>query len=482
MSMKILIATLILTAGTTSAHAETIIPSIASRTVAFTMTALAIDTPRVDSAYVDSMFHVWSNDDGRDSIDVDWKHGGFRHRKHRPHIFVLTELERAREVPYAEKFSMLDFNRVTGFFLGLGTPGFADIGNHDELGITGGTGYGFADKRWEYRVGTEFRLPLVSVRTLESDTGLRHSIYTPHTLAIGAEFHNITATGDAWRAGRLENAGYAFFAREDFRDYFKLAGWNAYIAYRPIRNYEARIEWRSDHYQALSQEVFYGRWGGNKVLPPNPPVWEGRMNSLVISSQHEMVHTRYLEVANAFGDKVPIEQLTGMSSLFQIEFGHMPGSDFGFNRYLLDMRHFVPLFPGLSFDSRFRFEATTGDMLPQKIEYVGGPSSLPALYRKDIAGNRMLLLNTEIRQNLEMLSSVFHMPDLSLIIYNDFAKIGIAGDGESIFKGFQFSGASSILYNVGVGLGWTNGLQFGVTWPTNAKDDPRIIFRLQRAF
>src|SRR5207249_4030590 len=135
-----------------------------------------------------------------------------------------------------------------------------------------------------------------------------------------------------------------------------------------------------------------------------------------------------------------------------------------------------------SWDTRFRYEVTVGDMLPQKIEYLGGPSSLPALYRKDLFGNRLLLLNTELRFNLAMLSSIFHSPDLNLVVYNDFAKIGTATPDESIFGGFHIDGISSILYNVGVGVGWTSGVQIGATWRTDIKDDPRWIFRLQRAF
>ena len=94
----------------------------------------------------------------------------------------------------------------------------------------------------------------------------------------------------------------------------------------------------------------------------------------------------------------------------------------------------------------------------------------------------MLLLNTEVRLNLMMLSTFFHSPDFNLVIYNDFAKMGVAGEGESILQGFQFSGASSILYNVGVGLGWTSGVQVGATWRTDIKTDPRVIFRLTRPF
>ncbi|GEM_PF-1402901 len=429
---------------------------------------LAIDTPNMDSSHSVA-----------DTFDFNFT-DGITHRHRR--VLGISVIERGRQVPYRENFSMIDFNRTTGFFLGLGTPGLTSIGRHDELGISGGAGYGFASKRWEYLLGGEVRLPLADVRHIEADTVVKHHLYSPPTLALGAEIHNVTSTDDAWRAGRLENAAFAFFAREDFRDYYKLAGWNGYLAFRPMHNSELRIEWRSDHYESLPQNVFYGRWGGDKVLPPNPPVAEGEMHSLVFSARREAVHTRYITTTNLFGDSVDVEQLAGRSSLLQVELGHMPGSDFGFNRYLLDTREFRPIFHGLSIDSRFRFQATTGDTIFQKMEFLGGPSSLSALYRKSIMGNRMLLLNTEVRLNLSILSAFFHSSDFNLVIYNDFAKMGMAADGESIFQGFQFSGASSILYNVGIGLGWTNGIQIGATWPTNWKDDPRWIFRLQRPF
>jgi len=422
-----------------------------------------VDTPRVDDTTA------------KDTLQFDLN-SGFTRKHHNAHIFSISGINNNRQVPYLENFSVMDFNRVTGFFLGLGSPGQVDLGPHDELGADGSFGYGFASKRWEYRLGGEFRLPLADVEKFEHDTTFKRHIYSPPTLAVGAGFHNITSTDDAWRVGRLENALDAFFAREDFRDYYKLAGWDAYLALRQS------FDWRSDHYDSLSQNVFYGRFGGNKVLPTNPPVSVGTMNSLAITAQAERVHTRYVTVRNIFGDSVEIQQLKGKSNLIQVELGHMPGSDFGFNRYLLDSREFHPILHGLSIDTRFRFEATTGDMLPQKLEYLGGPSSLPAFYQMDIAGNRMLLLNTEVRLSLNMLSSFFRSPDLDIVIYNDFAKMGIASDGESIVQGWQFSGVSSILYNVGIGIGWTNGIQVGASWRTDIKSDPRIMFRLQRPF
>lgn len=421
-------------------------------------------------------------DSTKDSIVMDISVSGFRRKHREPHVFVLSEIDDARQTTYHEPFHVLDFNRVTGFFLGIGTGTMQDFGPHDELGSKFAVGYGFASKRWEYLWGAEFRLPLADVAKLEADTASKKRVHTPPTLAVGGEIHNITSTEDAWRAGRAENSMYAFFAREDFRDYFKLAGYNAYIALRPHRGGELRVEWRSDHYEALDQNVFYGRFGGNKVLPPNPRVPEGRMNSFVVTAQRESAHTLFRRVANIFGDSVSIEQLAGMSSVLQAEFGHMPGSDFGFNKFLLDTRRFWPIVAGISFDTRLRFEAETGDVPFQKLSFVGGPGSLPALYRKILPGNRMLLFNTELRLSPTMLSSWFDAPDFNVVIYNDFAKIGVAALDQNILEGFHFNGASSILYNVGVGIGWTSGLQFGVTWRTDVKEDPRFIFRLERPF
>ncbi|MDP4200322.1 MAG: hypothetical protein Q8922_11345 [Bacteroidota bacterium] len=448
----------------------------------FVLRPFAIDTPSV----VDSLDEIDSLiDSAYYSFDM---HGLSHKRWRRPHVFVLNEIDRSKQVPYRENPTWVDFNRVTGFYLGVASSGMSDFGPHDEFGLNASAGYGFADKRWEFLFGPEFRLPLVNFERMGRDT-VRHTIFAVPTLAFGGEIHNVTSTDDAWRAGRIENSAYAFFAREDFRDYYKLAGWNAYIAFRPRRNNELRVEWRNDHYQSLSQEVFYGRWGGSKVLPPNPAVAEGEMHSLVITDIREEVHPRIRRIENFFGDPVWIEQLTGESSIVQMEFGHMPGSDFGFNRYLLDSRRFLPIAKGLSFDTRLRWEATTGDIvaadgapLRQKLEFLGGPSTLPALYRKSLVGNRLLLFNTEVRLNLNMLSGIFHSPDLTLVVFNDFGKIGEAANGDGILKGYGFSGVSSILYNVGFGFGWTRGIQVGATWPTNVKDDPRWIFRLQRAF
>jgi len=419
-----------------------------------------------------------SIDSGKDSTVYELSTKGFK-RRHRKHVFMVTELEDPRQYSHLEPFSMIDFNRTDGFFLGLGSSSMFDFGPHDEFGVNAGGGYGFENKRWQAFLGGEFRIPLAGRKEIQ-DTLFEHIFVVPPTLAIGAELHNVTSTDDAWRAHRMENAAYAFFAREDFRDYYKVAGYSGYIAFRPSRHGEIKVEWRSDNYESRPQDVFFGRWGGNKVLPPNPAVSEGRLNSVVLTFQEETVRPHGSRSDNLFGDSVSFEQLKGESSILQFELGHMPGVDYGFNRYLLDSRNFLPITSYLGFDSRLMFEATTGDLVVQKAEFLGGPGSLPGLKNKSIAGNRLLLVNTEIRFNLAELSKVFG-PDMQIVVNNDLGFVGLTQES-SIVKGFEGLRFNSLVYNVGAAIGWTSGVQLGVSWRTDVQESPRVVFRLERPF
>jgi hypothetical protein len=420
-----------------------------------------------------------SIDTGKDSTIFELSTKAFGKHKHKKHIFLVTEIEDPRQITHLEPFSMIDFNRVDGFFLGLGSSGMFDFGPHDEFGVNAGGGYGFANKRWQAFAGGEFRIPLSAQQEMR-DTVFEHVFAVPATIAIGAEFHNITSTDDAWRTRRMENAAYAFFAREDFRDYYKIAGYSGYVAFRPTRHQEIKVEWRSDNYESRDQQVFFGRWGGGKVLPPNPIVNEGRMNSVVLTFQEERARPVGSRSMNLFADSVSFEQLIGTSSVVQFELGHMPGADYGFNRYLIDTRNFVPLTHFLAFDSRVRFEATTGDLTQQKAEFIGGPGTLPGIYNKSIGGNRMILVNTEIRFNLAELSKVFG-PDIQIVFNNDLGYVGLTSES-SIVKGFEGLQFNTLAYNIGAALGFVSGIQIGASWRTDIKDTPRVVFRLERPF
>lgn len=163
----------------------------------------------------------WAMPDSTDdSLLLDLKMGDFSHRKKnkKNHSFLLTNPPYDREIPHLESMPFMDFNRVNGFYLGIATPTMVDFGRHSEIGIKGGIGYGFADHKGQSQLAGEYRIPLGS-----NDTSIPAERWKMiPTLAIGAEYHNLTTTDDAWRAERTENSVYAFLVREDFRDYYKI--------------------------------------------------------------------------------------------------------------------------------------------------------------------------------------------------------------------------------------------------------------------
>jgi len=421
---------------------------------------------------------VWAMPDSvDDSLLLDMKVGDITHKRHRHHSFIITDPPYDREIPHMESMPFMDFNRVNGFYLGIATPTMIDFGIHQEFGVKGGIGYGFADKKGQSQLAGEYRIPLATNDT--SIVAERWKLVP--TLAFGAEYHNVTTTEDAWRTERGENAVYAFFVREDFRDYFKIDGWNAYTAFRLDKKSELRLEYRTDIYYDKPQLIYGGRWGGNKALPPNPAVTDGRLNSWVITADREDAHSEDVKARNIWGDTVTYTRMTGRVYLLQANFGMNVAADSSFQRYILDARDFNPIIPGISIDTRFRMESGTGDLPIQDMQYLGGPSSLTALHNKTIAGNRLVLLNTELRLSLAALSSFFNEGP-EIIILNDFGFCKQIPQDNTILQGFGDMTFSTLVYNVGIGIGNPSGLNLGVSWRTDVKETGRFFFRFQRPF
>ncbi len=423
---------------------------------------------------------LWTLQDSTDdSLLLDLKMGDFsHHKKNRYHSYLITNSPYDREIPHLESMPFIDYNRVNGFYLGIATPTMVDLGHHSEIGVKGGIGYGFTEKKGQSQLAAEYRIPLAS-----NDTSIAAERWKPvPTLALGAEYHNVTTTDDAWRTEKAENAVYAFFAREDFRDYYKIEGWNAYAAFRPDRKSELRLEYRSDNYYDQPRRIIHGTWGTSKSLPHNPPVTTGKLNSWVITAAREDAHSETIEAKNLFGDSVNYSRIRGRVYLLQAEFGKNTDAGSNFQRYILDARNFNPVIPGISIDTRFRMESGTGGMPIQKMQYLGGPSSLPALKNKIIAGNRLALLNTEIRLSLSALSSFFESSNTELLILNDFGYCARVQNDNNLLQGFGNITFNTIAYNIGIGIGHPSGINFGLSWRTDIKETGRFFFRFQRPF
>ena len=103
----------------------------------------------------------------------------------------------------------LHYQRVDGLFLGIELPRLYN--DAWGLGIFGSGGYGFSNELWQYQGGGEF---------YAGDEA---------RIALGAEAHDLTVSEDDWTISEEENSLAAFFLNEDFRDYYRRAGFSVYI-------------------------------------------------------------------------------------------------------------------------------------------------------------------------------------------------------------------------------------------------------------
>jgi hypothetical protein len=105
--------------------------------------------------------------------------------------------------------SFIRYNRVEGLYLGIAQSKRLYWHSKPKLTSTGSLGYGFLNHRWRYSLG--LYLPFY----------LENQI-----IEVGGEGHSFTDSKDQWIVDRDENSFTAFFAREDYMDYFSRDGYS----------------------------------------------------------------------------------------------------------------------------------------------------------------------------------------------------------------------------------------------------------------
>ena len=70
-------------------------------------------------------------------------------------------------------------------------------------------------------------------------------------------------------------------------------------------------------------------------------------------------------------------------------------SDFSFNQYVLELRHYLPISRNERLDLRFKAGSAEGTLPFQKLFELGGISTLRGFEYKEFVGDRLLLANIE---------------------------------------------------------------------------------------
>jgi DUF4097 and DUF4098 domain-containing protein YvlB len=248
------------------------------------------------------------------------------------------------------------FNRVEGSVLGLKVTACPTPRGQDKAYVRGD--YGFARKKWTYRLGVE------------------KSLWKK--LSLGADLHDIVATQDGWIVSDQEATLLMLLAGTAARDYFRQQGYEVYLGQRLGKAGDLRIGYCSDKYESLCKRTDWSlvNWRGGKRS--NPPVDEGWINSIKISYRKELPVDQHLEVQGEIADK-------GL------------GGDFQFRRYQVELTGRRRLAWKQSLDTRVKVGFADKGLPAQRRFQLGGIGTLRGYDYKEFQGDGMLLVQAEYR-------------------------------------------------------------------------------------
>jgi hypothetical protein len=364
------------------------------------------------------------------------------------------------------------YNRVEGVFIGGGSPKKYHWYSGRAFAPYGSIGYGFLSHRWRGNLGVSRQFSLGP----GSDGQL---------LDVGIEGYSLTDSRDQWLIGTHENTGAAFFIHEDFRDYFGREGATLHASYL-IRNGEeygeATLGYRIDRYTSLDNAAEWSMFGGDKVFRTNPPIDEGRMNSL----------TALVGYTNATDRR---NGLSGWTLTATAEFADRSalGGEFGFHQYIADIRRYQPLGRYDNLNLRVRIGTSHGDLPIQKAFELGGLGTMPAYRFKSFPGsgagaNRMILVNGEYIVNGDFLHDLEFWPSwlmhhVNLLVLFDAGLVRNAAPELSPILGFGGIHWNEFASDAGMGLSNRSGsIRAAVLWRTDRAEPAHFMFRLSRPF
>lgn len=394
----------------------------------------------------------WRDDERERDEDRDWKPRDRRAFGYRTYSVTLNDF--LRDWPYTETalyrpIPAVRYNRVEGLVLGIGMPPLR-WDDYDRNHVYGQIGYAFALDRWRYEVGMETRI----------GGGYR----SDYNLKLGGNYHRNTATDDLWKSSWLENSLAAFLFKNDFFDYYEVQGWTLYAVQQLTPYAQFSAGYRSDDYSSLDRNTNWALFGGDDFRD-NPAIDDGEMRSFVFAFE-----------GGRIGDMDYLPR--GLAFRTEAEFGKGLGGDFSFNRFLGDVRAYVPTSYHSTLSLRLRGGYLDGDNAPiQKHFTIGGLGSVRGYPQNLFFGTRTLLGNVE-----------FAFDDVSLFdeILDDVQFFGFADAGWVNELGRNAFHTDDLFTSVGLGIGLDDRyLRLELAWPlrdVGFGHEPTLWLRLNPTF
>jgi hypothetical protein len=297
-----------------------------------------------------------------------------------------------------------EYNRVDGVAVQAGVKFHSEEEFMPELFAD--YGYGFWSKRSKYRIG------------------LKQTLFDFNQLSFGGEVYRQTRTEDEWRCGKGENNLYALLAREDFRDYYEGEGGSFFVEQIIGYDHTVRVDYKFEELAFMEANLnLWSLFGGDKKF---------RTNFSSVSNAFRRVHLSDYELDEAtLGLKYTYNtaedrygELLRSGWLAEINYEHSSdviGSDFDYDRLVLELRRYQPLTYRQNLNLRLRFGTANGDLPLHRYFYLGGIRTLRAFDIKELYGTRLALANLEYGLD-------FPRTDLGVVAFFDVGKTGWDGD------------------------------------------------------
>ena len=165
------------------------------------------------------------------------------------------------------RYADVRFNRVEGLFLGLKYT--RDSVFSSRLTLSGSAGYAHSDQKPKFRLGASVFLDAA------------------RKWKIGAEtYKGIDHIPDAGYYPALVIALASVLNKIDYRDYYYVRGWRAFVEAKPLSRLSLRMEYKNEDEATAVKVTDFSIFEKNKLFRLNPPIQDGTMRSLNFSMHY----------------------------------------------------------------------------------------------------------------------------------------------------------------------------------------------------
>ncbi|MCI0512754.1 BamA/TamA family outer membrane protein [candidate division KSB1 bacterium] len=368
----------------------------------------------------------------------------------------------------ANEMFMFRYNRVEGLFLGACMPDEYWWQHTDyKFALFGHLGYGFANKEVRYRIGLE------------------RWFFDDFRFTLGGEAYNLTESQDDWLIPGLENSLAAILIKEDFHDFYRRAGYGAFVKQNLTPYFQVKAGYRIDDFESMSRKTQWSLFGGHKRFIVNPAIDEIEALKSVVAQvaldtrdhQRHASQGWYIAFEGQFaGPDINPEAVYYPNSLEAVNF----------DRYILDIRRYQPLGRNENLDFRLRAATARGVLPRQYLFDMGGYSSLPGYeYKFFENGDRLVLANVEYRVHSPIYGDLRGLFDhINLIIFADAGLVWNSPLKNSYQEGFQDLTWADLKTDVGVAFTNHEGdIRLNIAKRTDSSGHPVVVtFRINRNF